>query len=370
MFLIFFIVAGFNNFFMYSYINTTNPKEEISGLTFEIDSKVLLKDVVNKDKEGIIDTSSLGEHVFENKDYIITYNIVDTTPPLILGGNKTIEKGDDVNLVNKFLCGDNVDDTPKCYIEGSYNPNKIGSYKLTYVAVDASNNKSTKDFTLNVVRPTSDSSSSSKPRIPIQDFINKYKTEKTKVGIDVSAWQDDIDWAKVKASGVEFAILRIGFGHNSKGEITMDKWYQNNIKKAKEVGMDLGLYFYSYAGSVKEAKEQANWIIKTLNGESLSLPIAFDWEDWGDFNTYKISFKTLNTIAKTFIDEIEKNGYDGMLYGSAYYLNRIWADYDKTWLAYYTTDNDYEKEYMMWQLSSRGEVPGIDGSVDINILYK
>ena len=369
--LVFFLILGFNNFLVYSYVDKTNPKEELSNFTFEFNSKVLLKDIIKKEKDGILDTSSLGNKVFEDDEYIINYNVVDTTKPLILGSNtKTVEVNKKTDLTNKFLCGDNYDDTPKCYIEGYYDINKIGTYNLTYVAIDSSGNKSTKDFKLKVVKPSSSTSTDTKPRIKISEFIKKYKTDKTRIGIDVSAWQDDIDWKKVKDSGVEFAIIRIGFGHTSKGEIKIDNWYLNNIKKAKEQNIDLGLYFYSYASSEKEAIEQADWIIKTLDGESLSLPIAFDWEDWSDFNSYKVSFKKLNNIASSFINEIEKHGYDGMLYGSAYYLNRIWEDYDKTWLAYYTDNNDYEKDYMIWQLSSRGEVPGIVGNVDINVLYK
>ena len=369
--LVFFLILGFNNFLVYSYVDKTNPKEELSNFTFEFNSKVLLKDIIKKEKDGILDTSSLGNKVFEDDEYIINYNVVDTTKPLILGSNtKTVEVNKKTDLTNKFLCGDNYDDTPKCYIEGYYDINKIGTYNLTYVAIDSSGNKSTKDFKLKVVKPSSSTSTDTKPRIKISEFIKKYKTDKTRIGIDVSAWQDDIDWKKVKDSGVEFAIIRIGFGHTSKGEIKIDNWYLNNIKKAKEQNIDLGLYFYSYASSEKEAIEQADWTIKTFDGESLSLPIAFDWEDWSDFNSYKVSFKKLNNIASSFINEIEKHGYDGMLYGSAYYLNRIWEDYDKTWLAYYTDNNDYEKDYMIWQLSSRGEVPGIVGNVDINVLYK
>ena len=182
--------------------------------------------------------------------------------------------------------------------------------------------------------------------------------------------QDDIDWKKVKNNGVEFAMIRIGFGHTNSGEIKLDNWYKNNIKKAKEQGIKVGLYFYSYASSIKEVQEQTKWILDTLDHEQLDLPIAFDWEDWGDFNSYKVSFKKLNDIAKTFISDIEKEGYTGMLYGSAYYLNRIWDNYDKIWLAYYTDNNDYEKPFMMWQLTSTAEVNGIDGSVDVDILYK
>ena len=85
-------------------------------------------------------------------------------------------------------------------------------------------------------------------------------------------------------------MIRIGFGNDNKNNIIMDSKFQNNIKNAKEVGLKVGLYFYSYAKSEKEAINQAKWIIKELNGQSLDLPIAFDWESWTYFDDYQINF--------------------------------------------------------------------------------
>ncbi len=346
--------------------------------TFEYDSKQYIKDVINKDVEGKIDTSILGDNNMlvknpenENQIYNLIYKVEDKTPPLILGSNtKTVYKGDKSDLTNKYLCGDNHDSKPKCYIEGSYNTDKIGSYNLKYIAEDESGNKSEKNITLKVINKTSGSSSSSSTvkRTPLKDYISKYKKEDTKIGIDVSAWQDDINWKKVKDAGVEFAILRIGYGPSS-GELKLDKWFDNNIKKAKEVNMPLGVYFYSYAKNKEQAKEQANWIVNKLNKQELEIGIAFDWENWNSFNSYDVSFKELSDIADTFIDEVEANGYKGYLYSSAYYLNHIWREFDNTWLAYYTSNNDFEKPYSIWQLSSSGSVNGISGSVDINVMY-
>ena len=138
----------------------------------------------------------------------------------------------------------------------------------------------------------------------------------------------------------------------------------------KKQGIELGVYFYSYAKSEEDARAQAKWIVKKLNGQKLELPIAFDWENWSSFNKYNVSFKHLNDIAYAFIDEVEKNDYEGMLYSSAYYLKNIWKDYDKVWLAYYTDNNDFSKPFNIWQLSSKGKVNGISGSVDIDVLYK
>ena len=165
-------------------------------------------------------------------------------------------------------------------------------------------------------------------------------------------------------------MIRIGFGHNNKKENVLDNKFLQNIKNAKKAGLKVGIYFYSYAENEKQAKDQANWIIKTLNNEKLDLPIAFDWEDWEEFNNYNLSFIDLNNMAKVFFDTLNEKGYETMLYGSATYLNHIWdtANY-KIWLAHYTTKTNYSNKYDMWQLTSSGVVNGIDGNVDINILY-
>ena len=211
-----------------------------------------------------------------------------------MGGNKTVYKGEKVKLVNKFLCGDNYDDVPKCKIIGDYDLNKVGKYNLKYKATDSSGNTRSIKFTLTVKeKPASSGSSSSssgKTKKPIKDYIKKYKNKNTMIGIDVSSWQDEIDWEKAKAAGVEFAIIRIGFGHTNSGEIKMDKQFKNNIKNAKAAGVKVGLYFFSYAENEKQAKQHAEWIVEQLDGEKLDLPIAFDWENWNSFNSYKMSF--------------------------------------------------------------------------------
>ena len=368
--LILLLIFVTNNCFLYLYVNTTDPKNEVDNLVFGYNEVVKVSKYIDTEEEVYLDTSILGENKYEDDNNIIYYKVVDNNPPLILGNNVTTTLGKNVNLVNKFLCGDDLDDTPKCYVEGEYDVNKLGTYKLTYIAEDASGNKNIKNFNLKVVKPSNSSSTNNeKQKVKISEYIKKYKTNYTSIGIDVSSWQYDIDWKKVKDSGVEFAMIRIGFGHTLKGEIIIDNTFKQNIKNAKEQGIKVGVYIYSYAGSEEQARNQVKWIVKELDGQELDLPIAFDWEDWSDFNTYKVSFKTLSSIADAFIDEAKKNGYDGMLYGSAYYLNTIWKSPQKTWLAYYTNNNDYKGKYLMWQATSSGSVSGISTAVDINILY-
>ena len=221
-----------------------------------------------------------------------------------------------------------------------------------------------------VVKEKLNSSSSSSKKYPIADLIKDHKNDNTMIGIDVSSWQGDIDWKMVKDSGVEFAIIRMGFGHNKENGMTMDKYFLDNFKEAKENGILVGLYFFSYATANWEAIEQVKWIVDTLEGQSLDLPIAFDWESWKQFNSYGINLLDLNNVAKTYMDEINKSGYQAMMYGSASYLNNIWdTDSYPTWLAHYTNKTTYSNPYFMWQLSNTGQVPGIEGDVDLNVLY-
>ena len=322
----------------------------------------------------LIDTKSLGEKQIsfkykdidsKEKEYNFTINIDDTTPPQIFASKKyAIEKGKEFNLLDKVVCGDNYDREMKCTIEGTYDINKVGEYPVKVITTDSHNNTFSKDTTVIV----KDKIKNSNPTYYyLKDFIEKYKTDDTTVGIDVSSWQGNINWKKVKESGIDAAMIRIAYGSRNKS--TIDKKFKQNLKNAREAGIKVGIYYYSYAKDTNEAINQAKWIINELNGEKLDLPIAFDWEDWSDFMSYKINFNDLNDIANSFMEEIEKNGYKAINYGSATYHEKVWDTQNyPTWLAYYTDNNDFEEDYIMWQVASDGIVPGIEGYVDLDII--
>ena len=351
------------------------------NLDFEFAQKVYLYDLFEDSKHIItentlIDTSYLGNHELKvkfydgtsNQNVDVKYNVVDTKPPVINLSNATTTLGKKINFLNNIMCGDNYDRELNCEIIGDYNINELGTYMLKVKATDSSNNTNEKEFKLTVQEKNSSSNSSNPKYYYFDDLIKKYKTDKTMLGIDVSSWQGNINWKKVKAAGADFAMIRIGFGHKN-GELVFDSKFKNNLKNAKEAGVKIGLYFYSYAKTIEEAKSQANWIINVLDGEKLDLPIAFDWEIWTGFSNYKLNFNDLNQIADAFIQEINNAGYEGVIYGSAFYINRVWNLDSRTWLAYYTNNNDFEKPYFMWQLSSQGKINGIDAYVDLDILY-
>ena len=115
----------------------------------------------------------------------------------------------------------------------------------------------------------------------------------------------------------------------------------------------------------------ADWIIDTLGGANLDFPVAFDWEDFGNFQDYGMSFYELNRLYDAFADELSQAGYGCMLYGSKNYLENMWekTDIRPVWLAHYTEKTDYKGPYILWQASSTGRISGIGGDVDMDILY-
>ena len=328
-----------------------------------------------------IDTNSLGNKEYEiifkkdKKKYLYKYslNVIDDEKPKLLSGtNRTILRGYDKNICDLITYGDNYTGDLKCEIEGMYDTNKLGTYNLVYHISDSSNNTTDVDVTLNVVESISNNYTPSLLTTPISEVYELYKEGNNEIGIDVSEWQGNIDFNKVRDAGVKFVIIRIGFQTTS-DEIKLDNNYYDNIRKAKEAGLKVGVYLYTIAENITEAKEQALWVIDKLNNETLELGITFDWENWKYWNSYKISFHEINEIANTFMNTIKENGYSAMLYSSKFYLENIWTNELNypVWLAHYVDDKtDYKGNYLIWQLCSNGRVDGIYGDVDMNIMYK
>lgn len=330
----------------------------------------------------IIDSTKIGEKTinfeFINDDgirlpYEYKITIVDKVAPIIwLGDSYSITVGNNVDLAAKILCGDNEDGNVKRYIEGTYDYNTVGAYPLVYKAVDRSGNEAEKKFTLYVNKKQS-STSQNKPKTYtyFSDVVKEHKNENTKIGLDVSVWQEDIDFEAIKNAGVEFIIIRVGTTKGPNGEYMLDSKFTRNIEEANKYNIDVGIYFYSYANSIEKAREEALWVIDHIKDYKVTLPIAFDWENWDTFNNYNISFFELTEMAKTFFDTVKVAGYDGLLYSSMNFLENFWMlpiNYD-TWLAHYAKKTSYKGEYTYWQLCSNGKVDGINGDVDIDIMY-
>lgn len=327
---------------------------------------------INTEKIGTQEISFIFYYKKEKYKGKINIEIIDDIAPIILANsNYTIEKGKEKDFLNTIICGDNYDDKPTRKIIGEYNKNQEGIYELTYYAKDSSGNEATKDFKVRVVNKKRSNSSNSTKKIYFSDIYKNHKNENTEIGIDVSKWQGNIDFEKVKQSGCEFVIIRLGYQKGINGEMILDPYYKENIKKAKEYDLKVGVYIYTYAKSEDDAIIQAKWVLQNIGPYELELGISYDWESWTLFNSLELSFYKFTNIANTFLNYVEKEGYKGLLYSSKYYLENIWLTTNhKIWLAHYTNKTDYEGKYNIWQMTNSGRISGINGNVDINILYK
>ena len=199
----------------------------------------------------------------------------------------------------------------------------------------------------------------------------------THKGIDVSEYQKFIDWRTVKNSGIDFAIIRVGYRGYGTGRIVEDRFFANNIQEATKVGMDIGFYFYSQAISVEEAVQEAQFTLQLLSKYNVPIkyPIAIDTERTpnGTGRADVLSKELRTEVVRAFCNEIQKAGYKTMIYANKDWLlndlNITDLNYD-VWLAHYTNKTDYQYPYTIWQYTSTGSVNGIVGNVDMNIGYK
>lgn len=394
--LVILIILGVSGAFYHNYREAKkqeelikNAKIEIStidNLNIEFLTKLKVSDLITSINgkivdDYVIDTKKVGkksvDFIFINDDnirlnYSIDINVVDTVPPLIWNSSTyTVVKGKTFDYSN-VLCGDNYDSSPVCSVVGDYDINKIGSYKLEFKGVDSSGNETLAPFTLNVVESLPPTKPTNNEIIykDFNDIIKNYKTDKTKIGIDISSWQGDIDFAALKNAGVEFVIIRVGGNTGTEKENFVDKTFSYNIEEANKYGIDVGLYFFSYANSKEHAIRDAKWLLDVIKDYDVNLPIAFDWENWNYYNSYNLSFYELTEMAEAFLDTISKEGYKGMIYGSKNYLENMWLKTNyPIWVAQYNSSLSYNGDYILWQICDNGKVEGITGAVDVDIMY-
>ncbi len=198
-------------------------------------------------------------------------------------------------------------------------------------------------------------------------------------GIDVSKWQGDINWTKVEAAGVEFAFIRLGNSSASNGACNKDGMYTTNMTAAIKAGVQVGVYYYSQAITVDEAKKEAQFVLDNLGDYPLDLPIVMDYEYYGggrlSADTPDKSTKT--QIVQAFCEVIESAGYTACVYASKDFLEHDvnagnFEDKYQVWLAHWTTGGaatDYSGKYQYWQCADNASVSGISGDVDLDWRY-
>ncbi|MFZ7130844.1 MAG: GH25 family lysozyme [Eubacteriales bacterium] len=191
-------------------------------------------------------------------------------------------------------------------------------------------------------------------------------------GIDVSKWQGNIDWNKVKEDGIEFAIIRSSYGRNTSGYINrgVDERFEENYKGAKSVGINVGAYHYCYARNVEQAREEAYFFISRTNGKIFEYPLVLDIEDprYTDMDN-----KLVTNIATTFLEILEDAGFFAMIYSYRYFFQKYIDDSMLKpyahWVAEFDSALDYGGDYGIWQYSSKGSINGINTRVDLDISY-
>lgn len=209
-----------------------------------------------------------------------------------------------------------------------------------------------------------------------KDIYNKSKyveVERISKGIDVSSFQGDIDWDKVKESGVEFAMIRCGFRNLTISDLDVDNKFYYNISEANRVGIPVGIYFYSTAINEREAIEEATFVLNLIKDYEVTYPVVYDFEMFNQKRTKGVTADVINNNASLFLNYMETHGYKGMLYFNLSALEQYWnMDYflnKKMWLAHYASGIDYQGQFDMWQYADNGIIDGIKGYVDLNISY-
>lgn len=214
---------------------------------------------------------------------------------------------------------------------------------------------------------------------------SQYETDEITTGIDVSEFQGNIDWKAVADSGIDFAMIRVGYRGMKNGEIKEDACAKYNLQEASKNGLKIGAYFFSTAVTEEEAKEEAEWTKNLLSGYPVTYPVAYNCEGFQNPSSrqFELSVEERTKLADAFLKSIEEGSYTGMFYAAKNELddNNLWNADDlslnyRIWVAQYSdqtwpekTKSDYTGDHVMWQYTNQGKMDGIKGAVDFNVAY-
>ncbi len=192
-------------------------------------------------------------------------------------------------------------------------------------------------------------------------------------GIDVSAFQGRIDFARVKAAGIDFVLIRCGYGGNYESQD--DPYFERNVAECEKNEIPWGTYLYSYATNLEQAQSEYQHIIRLLKGKRPQYPVFLDMEDADGYKEkYDVSDQMCVDICDTVCDSLERAGYYAGIYSNLYWfthkLNNDKLDRFDKWLAQWASAPTYQKPFGIWQNSNNGDIAGITGRVDTDIAYK
>ena len=208
-------------------------------------------------------------------------------------------------------------------------------------------------------------------------YLDKDGKKISKAGIDVSKYQAEVDWNQVKDSGIEFVIIRLGYrGYGEEGLLVEDPLFRQHMEGALASGLEVGVYFFSQAVTDAEAAEEAQFVLERIKGYPITYPVVFDTEEIKDdvARTDGLSREQFTENCRVFCDKIEEAGYDTMIYANMKWLAftldlTALTEYD-IWYADYEEEPQNPYAFSMWQYTEEGQVPGIEGNVDINLLFE
>ncbi len=193
-------------------------------------------------------------------------------------------------------------------------------------------------------------------------------------GVDVSSYQTDIDWEAVRAAGIEFAMIQLGYRGYTTGKLFLDDCFLKHIEGALDAGLEVGVYFFSQALTPEEAEEEAEFVLTWLEGYDITYPVVYDWEEVeAEARTDQMNMLMLTACAQRFCEVIEDAGYEPAVYFNQAYgyqqLNLVSLKDYTFWLAEYSEVPTFYYDFEMWQYTNEGSVPGITGPVDLNIRF-
>ncbi|MCR4650548.1 MAG: glycoside hydrolase family 25 protein [Lachnospiraceae bacterium] len=198
--------------------------------------------------------------------------------------------------------------------------------------------------------------------------------ENARFGIDVSKWNKEIDWEKVKNAGVEYAIIRCGYRGSKSGAIVVDPYFAENMRGAADAGIPVGVYFFTQAVNEVEAVEEASAVLSLIRQYKLTYPVFIDTEGSGGGRADGVEVRMRTKICQAFCETIRSGGYDAGIYAARNWFNKrldmtgLSLD-NYIWLAEYADKPEFTGKYQMWQYSSAGRINGIEGRVDMNLSY-
>ena len=209
----------------------------------------------------------------------------------------------------------------------------------------------------------------------------RYNDGVAALGVDVSSHQGEIDWYAVREAGIQFAILRLGFRGMTEGNLNLDDTFQQNYQGAVDAGLQVGVYFFSQAVSEEEAREEADFVLEALGGRALQYPVVFDWETplpsdtlpAEELRAHGLSGEEVTRCALAFCQRVEEAGYTPCIYTNktmayeTFNLEELSAY--PLWYAEYQPVPSLYYHFDLWQYSATGAVPGIFGSVDLDICF-